>query len=322
MYFNLTRSLPLLFLSASLLPVASAQSSIAQSCPSGNGTLNSSYDYIISQAASTSSSGSSTSGFSTSEIGNLLNGTAGSVPFAASGQLTFNGSGQITAPQQPGGLNQIVGTYNINSDCMITVMLMDPFGTNTRTLSLVGFVLADGAEIDLGPSPSTTSSSTASSIQVVSSFAMRLIRPLYSSGCSLSTLNGPYALVSQVTFQSVPISPPGTGNIIGLARVRFDGNGNMVADQPAVQSQLVAFQYVGTYTVNSDCSGTMMLNGPGATPTSTATALGQSMTANFVITPAMVYFGLPTAGSNALRPGLVYVISNSGQTAMGYGSPL
>jgi len=315
---SLIRSLTLIgFTSSVFVHVASAQT-----CLNGNSMLNSTYAFFATEAGASSASsgsGSSKPSYSNTELGNLLGSIAAASPFSATGVLTFDGAGHVLASAVPqGGLNVIVGSYSINPDCTITISLTDAFGTTTTPQSLMGIVLNAGTEVDLGPVPAAAGSA---SNQSASSLTITLTRPLYPSGCSVSNLSGAYALVSKVTFQAVAFNPPGTGTLLTLAVVDFDGGGNIVAQPVAAGSPLGMFQYTGTYTINSDCSGTITLSsGPGASG-SLVKFPGAPLTINFAVTAPSVSVGTtPTADQT--RPGLTFVISNGTQTAAGYGRPL
>jgi hypothetical protein len=114
-----------------------------------------------------------TSAFSNTEVGQLLSGIAspGSA-FASVGTLYFDGVGNIlaTSTAQQSGASQttlVAGSYTLNLNCTITVMLNDVFGTSSqpRGTTLQGIVLNGGSEIDLAvlQSSSTTSSTTGTS---------------------------------------------------------------------------------------------------------------------------------------------------------------
>jgi hypothetical protein len=311
---SLVRSFALICFSGSVF----VQLSSGQACLSGNSMLNNVYAYVATVAGPSGSS-STSPGYSNTEVGRLLGSIAASGPFSAAGLFAFDGNGHILASAVPqGGMNQSVGTYNVNPDCTVAVSLKDPFGTISTAQTLVGIVLDGGTEIDLGP-PAAAPSATN---QFASSLAIKLIRPLYPSGCSVGSLNGPYALVSRVTFQAVAVNPPGTGNIASLAIVHFDGGGNIIADPIVSPSSLAMFQYTGTYTVNSDCTGTMTLSsGPGA-PGGSIAKFPSALSISFIITPATISLGAPNPVGDQSRPGLELVMSNGTQTANGYGRPL
>ncbi len=326
---DLTRSLAVAcFGGIALLPLASAQV-----CSSGSATLNGAYGFVATQFAS--SGAAPRTGFSSSEIGTLLSGIAGSGAFSAVGFLNFDGAGGIFATSSPtGGFFAQVGTYTVNTDCTVAATLTDPMtfgGTNRATSSLQGVVLGGGSEVDFEPVPATGTTTNFSLV-------VRLFRPLYPSGCTTANLIGPYGLVTDILFQTVPVNPPGTGNVAILsapvnppgsgniptvARVRFDGGGSVVADPIVTGSPLGSLQLTGTYTVNTDCTGTMTLANPPTTGTITPPAV-TTFVINFILTqPSVsVSLGAPNLtglSANQLRPGIVFGLSNARQTAFGYG---
>jgi hypothetical protein len=85
--------------------------------------------------------------------------------------------------------------------------------------------------------------------------------------CTLATLNGPYGFVLTGTVVNFgPIA------IVGVAT--YDGAGGIVADQTAsINGNVVPEHNVGTYTVNSDCTGSSKVSPLG----------GPEHNANFVI---------------------------------------
>jgi hypothetical protein len=227
--------------SCSLLFTQLAQ---AQFCGLSNSSLTGSYGYVASEAGTvtTTSSGTGTTGttgtttgssgsttantYSTTNIGQLLGGISAGNQFAFSGVLTFDGAGNITSTSAPTGTAVAqIGTYNVNSDCSISVSLSDVFGTNTTATQLVGVILGRGSEIDLTStatlqsqtgtsSTSTTStgsgSSTTSNTQPASGLAIKLVHVLYQNGCSDSTLTGLYGFVLNPTAMQTQSTSTGT----------------------------------------------------------------------------------------------------------------
>lgn len=76
-------------------------------------------------------------------------------------------------------------------------------------------------------------------------------------GCSNATLAGTYAFT--ITGQ-ILAPPPAAGPVAGIARTIFDGFGNLVQVDHVVHNGIAPAEdwrpAVGTYTVNSDCTGT------------------------------------------------------------------
>ena len=86
-------------------------------------------------------------------------------------------------------------------------------------------------------------------------------------GCSNATLQGEYAF--GVTAYTPPGHPSGPPGVVAGIKV-FDGNGNLTQRDYSGNSVPAEFappgQETGTYTVNPDCTGSMVvnLNVPGA----------------------------------------------------------
>ena len=207
-------------------------------------------------------------------------------------------------------------------------------------------------------SGSSGSSSTGSSStlpigeQSQSGLLIRLIRSFSSGGCSNGNLMGPYALVLNGLFaqSSTPTSgSSGTGSAAQATQpfslitlVYFNGGGNIIANPASAQT--VSLQSVGTYTVNADCSGTMTLTSAPSSSTSTATSTGTSgsastsgaasgagpastasstkFTVSFVLTAPTVTVSLGNLNLSTypLNPGLILGVSNTNETASGFGT--
>jgi hypothetical protein len=288
----------------------------AQACQSGaNGYY--SYSAIgtgVPGALFTTNTGSLTSAYSNTPVGQLLNGIANTGPFAASGSFYLDGSGNIRASSAPqGGTTMLVGTYVVNSDCTIAVTLTDAFGTNTTATTLQGLILANGSEIDLGvlQNVSTGSSTAAGAYQ--SNLLIKLFRPL-ATFCSASNLNGSYALIG--TGTRVANVATGSGTVILptqtvasfflLGRVQFDATGTILP-QVATSSSLSFLQFAGSYTVNSDCTGTMTLGSDNGTAAS-----GSTLAVNFVLTQ-------PGSPGISMKPDIQFNLSNGVETLFGRG---
>jgi len=83
--------------------------------------------------------------------------------------------------------------------------------------------------------------------------------------CTNITLKGSYAF----TIHGQIFTPNGPLVVDGIAKTTFDGNGNLT-QVDAVAANGIASQVwrpgTGTYTVNSDCTGTMTLQNPDQPP--------------------------------------------------------
>jgi hypothetical protein len=80
----------------------------------------------------------------------------------------------------------------------------------------------------------------------------------HGKGCSDSTIKGEYAF----TIHGQILTPGGPLPVDGIAKTTFDGKGNLTqVDAVAVGGNLPVIWRpgVGTYKLNSDCTGTMTL---------------------------------------------------------------
>jgi hypothetical protein len=290
----------------------------AQYCQVTNSSLNGPYGYVASQLGTvvTTSTGTGTGGassstgapntYSSSNIGQLLAGIAVGDQFGYAGALRLDGGGNVFASSAPmGTVISNVGTYNVNPDCSVSISLMDPFGTNTSVTQLAGIVLGRGAEIDL-VSPSSLQSPTGAvpATYPGSGLAIKLVRALYQSGCSVSNLTGLYAFVVNPISITLP-AVTGTGttpattslpkSIMGY--LDFDGTGNIVAvpstgasnsgSSGSAPSTFASLAFTGSYMVNMDCSATMTITNTGSAPTA------QPVTLSFVVTPPLAASAVP-----------------------------
>jgi hypothetical protein len=310
----------------------------------GNGAAGS----LLTPPATSTTGGSGSTGtpmYSATELGELLSGIASGVPFASSGTIYLNGAGSIVANSST-GVPTTVGSYVLNSDCTITVMLTDMFGTITTPASLQGIVLDHGAEIDLGvlknvstgTSSSTgstgtgstgTGSTTTAGALYESNVLIELVRPL-STTCAVSSLSGSYALIGTGTgIATLPAAAGSTSTtqteapFFWFASVDFNGSGSVIAP-PVVPSTLSYLQYTGSYTVNADCTGTMTLNPAPSTSSTTGTSSttsGSTLSVNFVLTQPSVPFnaGNPSQQASSAAPGIEFSLSSGTKTLFGRG---
>src|SRR5205807_4317505 len=95
---------------------------------------------------------------SNTNLGNLLTGLVNPQVFASAGRVFADGMGNLYASPTTGLMTNILaGTYNVNTNCSITMTLSDPFAVNSGTqvtttttatsVTLAGFVSANGTEI-------------------------------------------------------------------------------------------------------------------------------------------------------------------------------
>ena len=95
------------------------------------------------------------------------------------------------------------------------------------------------------------------------------------AGCTDLTIKGSYAF----TVHGQILTPNGPLLVDGIARTTFDGNGNLTqVDAVAINGHipLVWRPGTGTYTVNSDCTGTMTLINAGQPTLHLAILVSQS----------------------------------------------
>jgi hypothetical protein len=310
----------------------------AQVCEVTDANVTGSYGFIASEGgtvATTSSTGTTTTttgttgttgtgttgaggsapttSYSNTQIGLLLGGIAAGDQFAYSGVLTFDGSGNIFATSAPTGTAVAqVGTYTVNSDCSITISLMDAFGTNTMATQFAGIIMGHGSEIDLtsatnlqsqagtGSTSTTTTSTgttTTSNTQTGTGLVIKLVRLLYQNGCADSDLKRRYGFVlSPVSMQSGTNSTATPSALIGY--LYFDGAGNIIStageatisvstssttgtgQTSSTPAQTYsALQFTGTYSVNANCTGTMTIsNSSASSTTTTGTSTGTTTT--------------------------------------------
>jgi len=199
---------------------------------------------------------------SSSPIGGLVAGAVNNTAFASVGRVFLDGNGTIFATPTSGGVQTSVGTYNVNGDCTVSVTLVDAFQAPAATAiapaqvsaTFEGVVVSNGNEIDLtqtGASAGTT-------------IILRKTR----QSCTTSDV-----------FDSFGISAGGlqngatTASFNILGRFVADGAGNLVEDATGQASPLTNRKITGSYTVNSDCTGTLSL----------ITADGKKRAANLVI---------------------------------------
>ena len=276
--------------------------------------------------------------FTSTEVGQLLGGVANAGPFASSGILFLDASGNILASStaQQSGATTLVGTYKLNSsNCTITVTLKDAFGNNTTAQSLQGVVLRDGSEIDLGvlqnfttgticTVPSTgpctgTSTTTAVNTLYGSNTLVKLLRQ-QSPSCSASSLGGSYALIGNGNRVATLTGGTTSGTqtqapFFTFGLVQFDGNGNMISQSGT--SSLGYLQFAGTYTVNADCTGTMTLSN--ATSTSTGGNTGGTGTTTSTTGTSVNFALIQPSASSGGSPQISFSQSGSGQTMFGTG---
>jgi len=323
----------LCFSAFGLLAVQLAQ---AQVCLVSNSNLAGTYGFVASESGTipattgTTTSGATASGYSNTEVGNLLGEIAAGNQFGLSGILILDGAGHIdAAPSSTGGVTQIVGSYNVNFDCSVGVSLSDTFSAPSGpAMQMVGVVLGRGSEIDLttvsnlNAQTATPSTTATTSLTAGEGFSMKLVPVLYRNGCSVGAIGGLYGFVlnpDQIQQASTTIQP---ATVMGY--LFFDGAGNIIAqpnysNTPSTGNTYVALAFTGTYTINADCTGTMSISsswaGTSTTTTTSTTIASQTLTIDFVVSPS-TFSG--QANTTSAGPVLNLSFSDSNESGWGY----
>ncbi len=281
--------------------------------------------------------------FSNAPVGRLLGGIAGTTGTSVGSTFFFDGFGRIFGGSNANTFiqNQAsteIGSYTVSSNCTVRVTLNDAFTTSNntttpQTASLIGLVARGGNEIYLAQLAPVATGATAptGTAALTQRTAIRLIRfsDRFSTGCSLGTLRGSYGLIGQGTSTLSPTTgattTPPTNPYFSpfIGRVSFDGTGN-ITTSPVAGTSLGTFQYRGTYTVNSDCTGTMSITQQ-PVPAAGSTTPVVSTAVNFLITPESAFVDSTgrVASQNVqdLKPGFIFSIANANQTMNGVGVP-
>jgi len=139
--------------------------------------------------------------------------------------------------------------------------------------------------------------------------------------CNASTLAGfrMWVVAEGTTFaNSGTTGGTGTGTVAQagtpffiFGHIQFDGSGNLLA--PSVTQSSLGMQFVGTYTVNNDCTGTFTLNSTNGT-TGTTTGTTSSLPLNFVLTSG-------DQSSISSVPEIQFTQSSGTQILLGSGRP-
>jgi len=200
---------------------------------------------------------------SNTSIGSLVAGLNNANVFSSIGRVLVDGMGNVYASPTVGLMSNImVGTYNVNSDCSVTMTLYDPFpaeatigtggtgtttgtGTGTSTVTaglqsgkvtLQGLIVSNAQELDLVATNSNAAGAT-----------VKLSKTAQFSSCTNATLSGNYTISGTGVYLASAgngILNPGTG----------PGNGGTTTGGTTQTSPLTA-GFSGTYTVNADCTG-------------------------------------------------------------------
>jgi hypothetical protein len=304
---------------ASMIVSCLASSLQARTCV-GNGDLVGAYGWTATRslfspvAITPPATTTTTLPASSTPLGAFLSGAAGTSAFASVGRISFDGSGNVLASNSAtGAMNVKIGSYTVNTDCTVSISLSDTFATaggitgNSDTkkvplaIALEGIIVSNGNEVDAIQTGNT--SAAVITLQRTTSF----------NACTNSSLNGAYGFLAV----GVEAEPGGTtgGTIPTIApfqligRFNADGAGNFVTDNLSQQSSSSVRRLVtGTYTVNTDCTGTAKLTD----------ATGRSRNVNFVIANDSTS---STPNTSAQAPTVQLVFADTGVTGSGEARP-
>ncbi len=185
---------------------------------------------------------------SANSLGGVSDG-AGLLQFDGQGNLTVNISSTTGAATT--SASTLTGTYTILSNCTGSATLTD---SNAHS-----FVMSFSIY-----SVTAANTNFFASLARAGNFLMtggsHTVYPVPAEGtCSNSSLNGAYSL----TLSGRGISGAGefTGSYQGVGTATFDGNGNvtLTGTDNTNLAQAQAFSYAGTYSLPSNCSGTLTI---------------------------------------------------------------
>jgi hypothetical protein len=173
--------------------------------------------------------------------------TSPQLPLASVGVVTFDGEGNFTGTysQSIGGATatglKIEGTYQVHADCTLSATLSIP-----NVAHRVGVITGAGMQQEIHliiTDPNTVSSIT--------------YKKTPQGECSLRTLKGEYGLFGAGTFFA-----PGASLAAQVGVLTFDGAGSFFGDDTTNMAGTVTADspFTGTYTVNSDCSASIVFN--------------------------------------------------------------
>jgi hypothetical protein len=255
--------------------------------------------------------------------GRLVAGLANNGVMSVLGRIFADGMGNLYASPTFGGLNTttLAGTYNVTTDCSITMAIRDPFLTGTDTgptVNLTGVVRGNRIEaIMTGPSAAGAT--------------VTFVRTSQFNNCTVASLTGPFSITGTgmtlpgfvnpgtstgVNLTGGPFTPGQPGNL-GTAfnlfgRFTADGSGILLPATGAPQAT-VNRTLTGTYTLNPDCTGTMRI----------ADAAGNTRNLSFVLVNESsgnvppVPIPTPSPQQQALR----FVFSDPGVIGQGTADP-
>lgn len=252
--------------------------------------------------------------------GRLVAGLANNAVMSVLGRVFADGLGNLYASPTPGGLNTttVVGTYTVGTDCSINMSIRDAFLTGTATgptVNLTGVVRGDHIEaIMTGPNAAgavvtfartsqfnaCTNASLAGAFSVLGSGLTTpgFVNPGTPTGVNLT--GGP--------FTQGQATPSGTAFTV-LGRFTADGSGILLAPS-GVPTATANRTLTGTYSVNTDCTGTMRLSD----------AAGNTRNVAFVLVNEAA--GVASApGPQASQQSLRFVFTDTGVIGSGTSKP-
>jgi hypothetical protein len=170
-------------------------------------------------------------------------------PFATAGHLTFDGAGNLSGAHDTdfgGTFFHIVdsGAYSVNSDCTTGTITIQRDGL---TMNMV--IVGGGQEIRL---------TSATSGRVFSGTLRLMAAPT----CSASTLSGnSYGFATHGLTTPVPVGFPRIGGFVpfsNMGQISFKADGSVSGvDNVNLGGVFIpGLPIAGTYSVNSDCTGT------------------------------------------------------------------
>ncbi len=196
--------------------------------------------------------------------GFALSATSVSGASDGAGLLQFDGQGNLTADVSlstvgaPPVATNLTGTYTIASNCTGSATLTD---SKSNSYAMSFSIYSDTA----------TNTNFFAGLARAGNFLMTgsghtTYSPPTTASCGVSTLNGKYSL--SLSGRGISAAGNFTGSYQGIGTATFDGNGNvtLAGTDNTNLAQGTAFSYTGTYTLPSNCSGTLSV-----TTTGTAT---------------------------------------------------
>ncbi len=207
------------------------------------------------------------------------------------GVLQFDGQGNVTATPTLDGTTSpgaSGGTYSLSSNCL---------GTATLTLKGSPLSVAFSVYNAAGGSPSDIYMDLGQSGNFIVSGQAHTVA---NQTCNASTLSGVYSLT--LGGRAISASGTDTGAYEGLGSITFDGV-SKVTLSGTVNTNLAAgkaFTYTGTYTLASNCSGTVTLTQGSS---ATFTLLGWSSGQQYNLTGSDATYNYAGNGTANAPPG-------------------